>query len=210
MIRVLAVGFGPYPGAPASPGLEIVQTLAAERWRPDGAELAVVGAPTQWWAGPSAALAALFESRADAVVLFGCARGVQRLMVAQAARNWAARTPDEAGQCWPGRELSPGGAAALSSTLDAAALACAIDAAGAPAEVVADGGDYVWNRAFYAILSETAPPPAALVLAPAALESARRLGLAGPAALNRATILAGAQAALRHAASAARRRTAAA
>lgn len=211
MIRVLAVGFGPYPGAPASPGLEIVETLAAERWSPEGAVLETAVAPTQWWAGPATTLEAAARHAPAAIVLFACARGAARLAVAQAARNWAARTPDSAGLVWPGRELAPGAPAARTATLDSSALALAMHAAGVPAEIIADGGDFVWNRAFYALLSEPSAPPSALVLAPASLESARKLGLPGPAALNRATILAGAQAALGFAASAAaRRRTAAA
>lgn len=216
MIRVLAVGFGPYPGCLANPSQEIVETLRAERWSPEsgspgeGCRLTTMVAPALWWRSVDAVLTLARREDPDAIVLIGHGPGGETLQCATAAINVAGVQPDAAGLHWPGRSIAPGAAERLDASLPARVMARMMSAGGAPAIDVADGGDFIWNRCFYEVLAQQAARQVGLILAPTPLETARRIGRDGPATLNRSQLLAGAQAAIRWAATVAARAKAAA
>lgn len=203
MIRVLVVGFGPYPGVPANPSQEVVEALAAAHLAEPGLAIAPLVVPCAWWRGAEAVVTAARRLRPAAIVLIGHAPGEHRLIVAATAVNAASAGRDALGSAWPGPSLAPGGPARLRVTLPAKALRAAIEAAGVPAAVGADGGDFVWNRALWASISAMAAPMAGLICAPTPIESARARGACGPASLNRGQLMAGIEAALRQAGGAA-------
>jgi pyroglutamyl-peptidase len=194
--RLLACGFGPFPGAELNPTQALVQTLAAEGWSPSGARLATALLPVAWSGAVEAALRAAEEARADAIVLFGVSAEATCVRVETLARNRA--DPDRLdaqGYCWPGRRLSPTGPEAREVTLPAWRLVGAIAHEGIACAPSEDAGDYLCNRTLWGVLA-AGGAKAIFVHVPMPRETAAALALPCPSGLSLADLVKAAKAAL--------------
>lgn len=150
MIRVLATGFGPFPGAPVNPTETLMARLAA---RPPalGPEVTVTTAviPTVYGslADELARLGALH--RPHVAVHFGLAASATGFRLERLARNRQnVMRVDAAGGLPTAVEIAPGGAD-LPTRLPLDPIAEALHAAGLPVQWSDDCGDYLCNTTFY-------------------------------------------------------------
>jgi pyrrolidone-carboxylate peptidase len=195
MVNVIGAALG-QPGGAA---LEALDALRRERWRPDGADLALLAVAPRW-SGAAEEIAAAVAG-ADAVLLLG-----EGAADAASAPRYAANLADPAardlaGLAWPGAEIAPRAAASMAVTLGAARLARAVALAGLPCSDIAHGSGDVANLCLFRLLMRRAAPRIGLILMPPTIESARRLGTIGR--VNRMQNLNGLKAAFAFAAAAA-------
>lgn len=152
-MRVLLVGFGPFPGAPFNPSAVLVKALARRR-RPAFAEIART---THVFATAYAAvdhdLPELFAQRPDIVLMFGLAGRRRHLCIETRARNaLSVLYPDVSGYR-PGRGvIVPGSQPALRGTAPFADLLGAVRSTGFPARSSRDAGRYLCNYAYWRAL----------------------------------------------------------
>ncbi len=199
-IRLLATGFGPFPGAPSNPTQMLMEHLNAQQWHPNGAHLFSETLPTQW-SGASLALERHVQDLGpDAVVLFGLAAGARVIRIERRAQNHARfDRPDAVGICWAGPKLAPGSGAEHLTQFAIAPIVRAVRARGVAAALSRDCGDYVCNATYFSALSQNASglvPPALFIHLPLPAEIARKQGLACPSGLTRKQVFTGAKAAL--------------
>jgi pyroglutamyl-peptidase len=155
--RLLATGFGPFPGAPENPTEELMRRLAGEPAEAFGAGvLHAVALPTDYAASWAAMERLHAELRPDVVVHFGLAAQSETIRIECVGRNAAdAGRPDIGGHvpsC-----LVEAGPARLAATFPARAILAALHAAGFAAELSDDAGGYVCNATLYRSL-HVAPP----------------------------------------------------
>jgi len=113
-MRVLLIGFGPFPGAPFNPSAALVKALARRR-RPAFAEIVCT---THVFATTYAAvdhdLPRLFALKPDIILMFGLAGRRRQLCIETRARNAVSVLfPDASGYCPQRDVIAPGGEAAL-------------------------------------------------------------------------------------------------
>ena len=156
--RVLATGFGPFPGAPENPTVALVASLGAIA--PDAlgaAAFRAVVLPTEYrrsWRR----LRRLYDTYfPDVVVHFGLSRGADCLKIeTAAARRVHPDLADAAGYARRSALAWRSGPEALAATLPAGALLSALGCAGFPAQPSEDAGGYVCNATFYRTLRHAA------------------------------------------------------
>lgn len=180
-MRVLLVGFGPFPGARFNPSAVLVTALARRR-RP---ALAGIVCTTHVFATTYAAVdrdlpKLLATHRPDALLMFGLAPRARILRIETRARNTVSLRAD-AGSIAPRRlTITAGGPAALAMPAPAHHLLAAVRAAGVPATLSRDSGRYLCNylawRAAEAAGKNGGPPLAAFVHVPKVARCARRKG----------------------------------
>lgn len=154
--RVLVTGFGPFPGAPTNPTLEMLRRLEQEGV--GGVDVAFARLPVTF-AGVGPALREAARHRPDAVLLLGLARGRAILAVETLARNVVGiTTPDTDGAVPVRATLVAGAPATRAATWPAAAVLAALHAAGHAATVSDDAGDYVCNAALFHALGDDLAP----------------------------------------------------
>ena len=150
--RVLVTGFGPFPGAPTNPTLDMLRQLAAKGV--EGVDLVFTQLPVTF-TGVGPALREAARCRPDAILMLGLARTRQILNVETLARNVAGRaTPDTDGALPTNTTLVEGGPATREATWPAAAILASLQRAGHVATLSDDAGDYVCNAALYYALHE--------------------------------------------------------
>jgi pyroglutamyl-peptidase len=154
-VRVLATGFGPFPGVPDNPSATIVARLGDVA----GARLVRHRLATEWAALDG--LAALFARvRPRIAVHVGVAARARRVRIEAVAVAACDPTVDAAGRLPPSAEN-------LATTprrrvhAATAALAAAARTTGAPAGVSGDAGRYLCNALLYRslVIAETAARP---------------------------------------------------
>jgi pyroglutamyl-peptidase len=152
-MRVLLLGFGPFPGAPRNPSAILVEHLARRR-RPALAgsiKTAYVFATT--YATIDKELPKLLAGNPDIVLMFGLAARRRHLCIEMRARN--ARSilfPDVRGYRPARGVIVPGGPAALRGTAPFAQLLAAARANGMPSRLSRDAGRYVCNYSYWRAL----------------------------------------------------------
>lgn len=205
MVKVLGVAFAARQGGWGSPAHQAFEVLEREGWQPQTGSLELMVAPSRWWGALQA-----IETAAggyDAVMLFGKRGRKTRARVARFARNESrGDLHDDAGFCWPGGAVAPGGPLVIGATLAPERLALAMELAGLPSKASAKSDGYVYNQCFYRLLANAAAPLLGLVRLPQSIENARNQGRLAHA--NRMQIVAGVAAALSFAAAAAESRAA--
>ena len=152
-MRVVLIGFGPFPGAPFNPSAVLVQALARRR-RP---ALADVACTTHVLATTYAAvdrdLPKLFASKPDIVLMFGVAARRRHLCVETRARNaLSVLYPDASGHRPPRGAIARGGPRALRGAAPFATLLGAVRPTGFPARSSRDAGRYLCNYAYWRAL----------------------------------------------------------
>lgn len=162
-LKLLICGFGPFPEAPANPACAVVERLRDEGWTPsdDGAAWAVL--PTVWAKAPQAALEAIAQADAAALLLVGVAVSAEGFKVELVARNSAnALARDAVGAYAPGETIDPEGPPRLPVTAPAEAMLEAIRGVDLPAGASTDAGAYICNYTLYRVLQQTSLPVAFL------------------------------------------------
>lgn len=194
---MLAIGFGPAPGASPSSAQAALDLLRIEDWRPVDGDLAILLSPWLWWPAADFARAA---ADSDAVILLTGGDSPFARVSGTAGNRAEPGLRDVAGYRWAGSTIAPGSPPLRSGSLPAEPLARALGYAGLEARVrQGPSRPGAPNRAFYSVLE--AQPRAALIELPLSVESARTCGQA--ARYNRFEIVRGVQAALSFAAAAA-------
>jgi pyrrolidone-carboxylate peptidase len=171
MPEIALVAFGPAPWAPVNTAVEIVDTLAAQRWMPDLARLRTGRVASLW----SLSVGALREVVGAARVVLLLESRPQDTAVsvsgwAHNAADW--RSADSSGVCWPGPRLMPRGADALDAGVDAGALARAAASEGVAAQIAVRPPALVANRCLFSLAAE-GNVRAALVGVPLPMEACR-------------------------------------
>ncbi len=152
-MRVLLIGFGPFPGAPFNPSAALVKALARRR-RPAFAEIVCA---THVFATAYAAvdhdLPRLFALKPDVILMFGLAGRRRQLCIETRARNAVSVLFPDASGYRPQRDvIAPGGETALPAAAPFAGLLGAIRGHRVPARLSRDAGRYLCNYAYWRAL----------------------------------------------------------
>ena len=140
-MRVLLIGFGPFPGAPLNPSALLVKSLARRR-RPAFAEIVRTSHVfTTTYAAVDRDLAKLREIGADIVLMFGLAGRRRHLCIETRARNAVSLLFPDASGFRPQRGvIAPGEPAALCGAAPFARLLGAVRSSAVPARLSRDAG----------------------------------------------------------------------
>ena len=152
-MRVLLIGFGPFPGAPFNPSSVLVKSLARRR-RP---ALANVIYTTHVIATTYAAvdrdLPKLFAQKPDVILMFGLAARRRQLCIETRARNAVSVLyPDASGHHPRRGVVVHGGPAVLPTAAPFADLLGAAKARDFPSRLSRDAGRYLCNYAYWRAL----------------------------------------------------------
>jgi len=155
-MRVLLIGFGPFPGAPLNPSALLVKSLARRR-RPAFAEIVRT---THVFATAYAAvdrdLPKLLAAGPDIVLMFGVAGRRRHLCIETRARNAISLLfPDASGYRPRQGIIAPGEPAALRGAAPFARLLGAVRASTVPALLSRDAGRYLCNYAYWRALERS-------------------------------------------------------
>ena len=152
-IRILATGFGPFPGVPFNASSVLVEQLAqtGPRSVPRATVFPAI-LPTDW------SLAALLSRRLvqkfdpDVILHFGVSRRCTGFEIETQARNLASPFLDHAGCAPRGRTVRRGTPPILKATLPAPLFVQRLRLAGLPANLSSDAGRYLCNALLYETL----------------------------------------------------------
>ncbi|HWZ09612.1 MAG TPA: pyroglutamyl-peptidase I [Xanthobacteraceae bacterium] len=176
-MRVLLIGFGPFPGAPLNPSALLAKSLAGRR-RPAFAEIVRTSHVfTTTYAAVDRDLAKLRETGADIVLMFGLAGRRRHLCIETRARNAVSLLfPDASGFRPKGGVIAQGGPVALRGAAPFARLLGAARASAVPARLSHDAGRYLCNYAYWRALEQASAgrPLVQFIHIPRALCGSRR------------------------------------
>ncbi len=152
-MRVLLVGFGPFPGAPFNPSAMLVEALARRR-RP---LLAEIGRTTHVletaYRAVDRDLPGLFAAKPDIVLMFGLAGRRRALCIETRARNAVSVLFPDASGHRPQRGASvAGGPPSRRGNAPFARLLGAVRASAVPSRLSRDAGRYLCNYAYWRAL----------------------------------------------------------
>ena len=116
-LRVLATGFGPFPGVTQNASASVVRALAGSGALP-GIELFAEVIPVEWARARDAAREAIARTKPHAVLHFGVTKRAAGFEIETRACNMCGPKPDQAGIAQPGRPLARSGAPILNATAD--------------------------------------------------------------------------------------------
>ena len=153
-MRILLVGFGPFPGAPRNPSAVLVKRLAKRRRPALVAAIRTTHIFTTAYAAVDNELPKLFADKPDIILLFGLAARRRQLCIETEARN--ARSilfPDVRGYRPARGVIALGEQAALRGTAPFARLVAAARASRMPARLSRDAGRYVCNYSYWRALA---------------------------------------------------------
>ena len=154
-MRVLLIGFGPFPGAPLNPSALLAKSLAGRR-RPAFAEIVRTSHVfTTTYAAVDRDLAKLREIGADIVLMFGLAGRRRHLCIETRARNAVSLLfPDASGFRPKGGVIAQGGPVALRGAAPFARLLGAVRSSAVPTRLSRDAGRYLCNYAYWRALEQ--------------------------------------------------------
>ncbi len=147
-IRVLATGFGPFPGVPANASGLLVSALQESKPLP-GLELHTAIVPVVWSEAWAAAQGAIAKVRPHAILHFGVARRATVLEIETRAINRSGIKEDHAGAVRPAMPLDRSGPPAMASTLPPLLMLRALRLNGFPAQLSKNAGRYLCNALLY-------------------------------------------------------------
>jgi len=156
-VRVLLIGFGPFPGAPFNPSTVLVKALARRR-RPALADILITTHILATdYAVVDREIPKLFAAKPDIVLIFGLAGRRRHLCIETRARNAVSVLFPDANGHRPSRgDIVPGGPAALRGIAPFADLLGALGGCPIPARLSRDAGRYLCNYTYWRTL-ETCP-----------------------------------------------------
>jgi pyroglutamyl-peptidase len=153
-MRVLLVGFGPFPGAPRNPSADLVKRLASRRRPALAAAIRTTHIFATAYAAVDNELPKLFADKPDIVLMFGLAGRRRHLCIETQARN--ARSilfPDVRGYRPARAVIALGEQTALGGAAPFARLLAAAQGSRMPARLSRDAGRYVCNYSYWRALA---------------------------------------------------------
>jgi len=152
-VRVLLIGFGPFPGAPFNPSAALVKALARRR-RPVLADIArTIHILATAYTAVDRDLPKLYAQKPDIILMFGLAARRRHVCIETRARNAVSVLfPDASGQRPQSALIKAGGPAALRSAARAAYLLGSFRGFSIPARTSRDAGRYLCNYAYWRAL----------------------------------------------------------
>lgn len=152
-MRVLLVGFGPFPGAPFNPSAMLAEALARRR-RP---ALAEIGRTTHVletaYRAVDRDLPGLFAAKPDIVLMFGLAGRRRALCIETRARNAVSVLfPDASGHRPQRGAIVAGEPPSRRGNAPFARLLGAVRASAVPSRLSGDAGRYLCNYAYWRAL----------------------------------------------------------
>jgi pyroglutamyl-peptidase len=159
-VRILATGFGAFPGAPFNPSAAIVARLSRSSRRLQGLaqiDLSTAVLPVRW-EGAGARLSALFERvRPEVVLLLGVAGRRATISVETRARNrLSVLRADADKRTAPVSVVLKGGPQARAARAPVARLIALMSRSGVSVRRSIDAGDYICNQVYYLALASEA------------------------------------------------------
>jgi pyroglutamyl-peptidase len=153
-MRVLLIGFGPFPGAPRNPSGLLAEALARRR-RPAFAGIVRTSHIfTTTYAAVDRDLAKLLATPPDIVLMFGLARRRRHLCIETQACNAVSLFPDASGYRPQRRVIAPDGPASLRGAAPFARLLAAVRTNAVPSRLSRDAGRYLCNYAYWRALEQ--------------------------------------------------------
>ena len=141
---ILITGFGPYPGVPSNPSLDLVEALAGV----PGVETAVL--PVEYDTVDTVLQQAVKEHAPDALLMTGLRPSGLCVNLERVALNLDdAAKADNAGVMRHGEAIDPKGLPAYISRLPLGKWCGHFIEAGVPAEISNHAGAYICNRVYY-------------------------------------------------------------
>lgn len=167
-VRVLATGFGPFPGIPRNASALLVQSLAQCPALP-GIQLSTEIFPVAWTEAKAVSEEAISKHKPHAILHFGVAKRATGFEIETRAFNISNVKEDHGGVVRPPVALIPSGMHILRATLPPFALLGALKRSGYPALLSRDAGRYLCNATLYWSLARanTAGPLVTFVHLPA-------------------------------------------
>ena len=155
-MRVLLIGFDPFPGAPFNPSAMLVRALA-RRQRPAFAEIIrTTHVLETTYAAVDRDLPKLFAEAPDIVLMFGLAGRRRHLCIETRARNaLSVLFPDASGYRPQRSIIVPGGPAAIRGMTPFVRLLEAARRSAVPARLSRDAGRYLCNYAYWRALERS-------------------------------------------------------
>jgi pyroglutamyl-peptidase len=159
MPTILITGFGPFPGAPFNPTMELVRRLARIR-RPALVDSKLVGHvfKTSYAAVDRDLPALIARHKPDAIVMFGLHGRAKAIRFETRARNALALLPDASGTVLRRGVIAPGAAASRTMAMPAQRLLRAAQTARVPARLSRDAGRYLCNYLCWRAAENVAAP----------------------------------------------------
>lgn len=154
-MRVLLIGFGPFPGAPRNPSALLVKSLARRRRPAFAGILRTSHIFTTTYAAVDRDLEKLLATSTDIVLMFGLAGRRRHLCIETWARNAVSLFPDASGYRPQRRVIAAGGPAALRGAAPFARLLAAARMSAVPSRLSHDAGRYLCNYAYWRTLEQT-------------------------------------------------------
>jgi pyroglutamyl-peptidase len=177
-MRVLLVGFGPFPGAPFNPSALLVKALARRR-RPALAGIQLLPHKLKTaYAAVDAQLPGLFALHPDVILIFGLAGRRRELCIETHARNAiSVLFPDVDGYRPARAVISPARPSALRGRAPFCDLLGALHGTSFPARLSRDAGCYLCNYAYWRALERAGdgPPLVQFIHIPPVRFAARKL-----------------------------------
>lgn len=154
-MRVLLIGFGPFPGAPVNPSAVLVKALGRRR-RPAFAEIVRTTHVFETaYATVDGDVPKLFAEAPDIVLIFGLAGRRRQLCIETRARNAVSVLfPDARGYRPPHNVIVRGGRAAIRGMAPFARLLGVVRGY-VPARLSRDAGRYLCNYAYWRALERS-------------------------------------------------------
>jgi pyroglutamyl-peptidase len=155
-MRVLLIGFGPFPGAPLNPSALLVKSLARRRRPAFAAIVRTTHVFATTYAAVDRDLPKLLAAGPDIVLMFGVAGRRRHLCIEMRARNATSLLfPDASGYRPRQGIIAPGEPAALRGAAPFARLLGAVRASTVPALLSRDAGRYLCNYAYWRALERS-------------------------------------------------------
>ncbi len=169
MPTLLITGFGPFPGAPFNPTIQLVEALAQLK-RPALADVKIVGHifETSYAAVDRDLPALLAQHKPDALLMFGLAAATSYIRIETRAQNALTLLPDASGQVLRRSTIDEGGPPARAMPAPQRRLLMAARSAGLPVKLSRDAGRYLCNYLCWKASAAGGPSRAAFVHVPLA------------------------------------------
>jgi len=152
-MRVLLVGFGPFPGAPFNPSADLVKSLARRRRPALDDVVCTTHVLATSYTAVDRDLPKLFAQKPDVILMFGLAGRRRQLCIETRARNALSLLfPDANGRRPERGVIERGGPSALRPAIPFARLLGAARSGGFPVRLSRDAGRYLCNYAYWRAL----------------------------------------------------------
>lgn len=152
-MRVLLMGFGPFPGAPSNPSAALAKALARRRRPALAGIVRSVHVFATTYASVDRDLPKLLAGHPDIVLIFGLAGRRHHLCIETRARNAiSVLFPDASGYRPADGEIARGKPSTVQANTPFASLLGAARASGVPSRLSRDAGRYLCNYAYWQAL----------------------------------------------------------